>query len=802
LRPSITTPTAVSSIVQGFEYDIFISYRHNDNRSGWVSDFVEALKEELAATIKQPLRIYFDKNPEDGLLETHHVDKSLEGKLKCLVFIPILSQTYCDPKGFAWNHEFCAFNKLSANDEFGRDIKLSNGNVASRILPIQIHDLDSADRSLIEKEIGGILRAIEFIYSEPGVNRPLKPNDSKSENQNKTDYRNQINKIANAIKELLQALDTPVSNTASQFRGKLHHIPLKNRRRLLIGSVLALILAMTGFISYYVGGFGKQTTAPERSIAVLPFDNMNKDPEQDYFSSGMTEDILNHLAKIGDLEVKSRTSILQYKGTTKTVSEIGEELGVSNVVEGSVRKVGDKVRIVVQLIDAKRDIHLWSETYDRDLKDILNLQSEIAIEIAEALKAKLTESELSYISKEVTHDITAYDYYLRARDKFVSVKYTKESLLEIMDLLNLAIVKDRNFALAYSIKAEVWFEMIAFGVAPEACVDSAFAYATKATTLDREAPDGYLVMASMNKYIGRFKEYERNLKTAYEISPGNQRVGSMYGYYLLDHGDEAGAELIIKSIGQRYSTRQPEYYDAMVTPYFYIGDHENVISLFEKLKELNPSSTLPLINLGRYYLLNMSDYAKAKSEAQALLKIVPNDPSGLDILAWSEYYQNNYNKAIEIWQKHHEVELSYEDTTQVVPFRHREAMALLKVGRKKEAMAALRKEVAGQNRLLHSNSGLGIWGNRGGTYYALAVCQVLLGNDALAIQNLDSAVKYRFIVKGLYEGDPVFEKIKETPSFLKVQAKVDKFYEFRRKAFMKALNRNQANEELKQLLSK
>jgi hypothetical protein len=126
----------------------------------------------------------------------------------------------------------------------------------------------------------------------------------------------------------------------------------------------------------------------------------------------------------------------------------------------------------------------------------------------------------------------------------------------------------------------------------------------------------------------------------------------------------------------------------------------------------------------------------------------------------------------------------------------------LKVGRKKEAMAALRKEVAGQNRLLRSNSGLGIWGNRGGTYYALAVCQVLLGNDALAIQNLDSAVTYRFLVKGLYEGDPVFEKIKETPSFLKVQAKVDKFYEFRRKAFMKALNRNQANEELKQLLSK
>ena len=119
----------MSSIIPGHEYDIFISYRQNDNRSGWVSEFVRSLQEELAATIKEPVSVYFDSNPHDGLLETHNVDKSLEGKLKCLIFIPILSQTYCDPKSFAWQHEFCVFNKL-AKDQFGRDIKLSNGNVA------------------------------------------------------------------------------------------------------------------------------------------------------------------------------------------------------------------------------------------------------------------------------------------------------------------------------------------------------------------------------------------------------------------------------------------------------------------------------------------------------------------------------------------------------------------------------------------------------------------------------------------------------------------------------------------------
>ena len=125
------------AIVPGFEYDIFISYRHNDNLDGWITDFVQNLEKELKGTLKDTVTIYFDKNPNDGLLETHNVDKSLEGKLKCLIFIPIISQTYCDPKSFAWQHEFCAFNKLAKEDQFGRDIKLSNGNVGSRILPIK-----------------------------------------------------------------------------------------------------------------------------------------------------------------------------------------------------------------------------------------------------------------------------------------------------------------------------------------------------------------------------------------------------------------------------------------------------------------------------------------------------------------------------------------------------------------------------------------------------------------------------------------------------------------------------------------
>lgn len=229
----------MASIIPGFEYDIFISYRHNDNRSGWVTEFVIALQEELATTIKEPISIYFDKSAHDGLLETHNVDKSLEGKLKCLIFIPIISQTYCDPKSFAWQHEFVAFNKLAKEDRFGMDIKLSNGNVASRILPVKIHDLDAEDAGTIEKEIGGVLRAIEFIFKTPGVNRPLIPNeDHPHDNQNKLFYRDQINKVANATKEIISILRKPDAvHEASTVSLKEAVKQEKRAKEILSGSV-------------------------------------------------------------------------------------------------------------------------------------------------------------------------------------------------------------------------------------------------------------------------------------------------------------------------------------------------------------------------------------------------------------------------------------------------------------------------------------------------------------------------------------------------------------------------------------
>lgn len=192
-----------------YDQDVFISYRHNDNRSGWVSAFVNAFQEELATVSKRPITIYFDNNPDNGLHDSHHVDKSLEQRLRCAVFVPILSQTYCDPKSFAWTNELCAFHRWVQGDRSGKYVKLNNGNVVSRILPVRIHELEDEDEQLFESETGEIMRSIDFIYKSAGVNRPLRVNEEHpDENQYQTIYRDQINKLALAVKEILGNLKT------------------------------------------------------------------------------------------------------------------------------------------------------------------------------------------------------------------------------------------------------------------------------------------------------------------------------------------------------------------------------------------------------------------------------------------------------------------------------------------------------------------------------------------------------------------------------------------------------------------
>lgn len=194
---------ANASILPGFDYDIHISYRYNDNKyDGWVTEFVEKLRLELSATLKDKVTIYFDKRPE----EQRYVQSDTP-KIKSLIFIPVISLTYCDINAPVWENEFRIFQQEIQNDGVGGLVRLHNGISVSRFLPVKIHDIEPEDVRLLEAELAGALRSIEFIYREEGVNRPLRPlDDEKLANPLRPMYRNQINKLANAIKEIITGI--------------------------------------------------------------------------------------------------------------------------------------------------------------------------------------------------------------------------------------------------------------------------------------------------------------------------------------------------------------------------------------------------------------------------------------------------------------------------------------------------------------------------------------------------------------------------------------------------------------------
>jgi adenylate cyclase len=433
----------MASISHGYEYDIFISYRHNDNRGGWVTEFVNALQEELAAAIKEPVSIYFDQNPHDGLLETDNVDKSLEGKLKCLIFIPIISQTYCDPKSFAWQHEFVAFNKLVKEDQFGRDIKLKNGNVASRILPIKIHELDAEDKATIEKEIDSVLRGIEFIQKSGGVNRSLNAKDDELRVAGKILYRDQVNKVANAIKEIIHALKNNESRPVQPLR-PLPKKKTKNIKSLVLNILVLTMVLLIGYFAYsrFIPST-KEEAVIDKSVAVLPFVDMSPEHDQEYFGDGVAEEIINVLAQTKDLKVISRSSSFQFKDKNEDLREIGKKLGVSTILEGSVRKFAGQVRVTAQLIKVSDGSHYWSKNMDQKAENLFEIQDAIAAEVASFLKASLFQGASS---KEQEWNEEARTLYQKGR--FFYDRLGDEDIKMAVEFLQRSVNLDSSHAIS------------------------------------------------------------------------------------------------------------------------------------------------------------------------------------------------------------------------------------------------------------------------------------------------------------------------------------------------------------------
>jgi len=481
----------MASLISGYNYDIFISYRQKDNKGDrWVSEFVEALKTEIESTFKEEISVYFDANPRDGLLETHDVESSLKEKLKCLIFIPVISRTYCDPKSFAWEHEFKAFVELASKDQFGLKVKLPNGNIANRVLHVRIHDLDKNDIKLCESVLG-VLRGVEFIYKEPGVNRSLTPDDDEKINLNRTRYRNQINKVALAIKDIVSGLNG-----------------------LPAGEVNRPDESISGF---------DKSPLQDKSIIVLPFENISNDPDQEYFSDGLTEEIISDLSLIPNLLVISRSSAMTFKDTKNTIKEIADKVNVRYVLEGSVRKAGDKLRITAQLINATNDSHIWAEKYTGTLEDIFDIQEKVSRSIFDALKLKLTPEENKRISEKPISNIVAYEYYLQAKREAWS--FSLENLDHALQLTNKALDNIGENALLYATRALIYWQYHNSGFRPyNETLLEANAEAEKALELDPELFLGHWTKGAISYTRGDLRTASQQFKRSAELETGGESL--------------------------------------------------------------------------------------------------------------------------------------------------------------------------------------------------------------------------------------------------------------------------------------
>ena len=380
------------------------------------------------------------------------------------------------------------------------------------------------------------------------------------------------------------------------------------RNWILIGGIIGGIL---------IGRFGQSSNDSvkqinEKSIAVLPFENLGQNEEDEYFADGMTEDLLTELSKIKDLLVISRTTVMKYKNTDKTLKEIGKELGVANILEGSIRRVGDRVRITGQLINALSDQHLWGEKYDRDIKDIFAVQDEVANAIANALRIELSDEEAMMISASQTESVEAYDYYIKGRQ--LSYSYQNYKRDEVIELYRKAIEIDPQYALPYAGISRVRMSQRSMqGMDIEfstMAVTEAEQSAKKAVQLGPNVAEAHFALGF---FYNQTEEYEKafsSFNTAIMLNPSHAHAHDEIGdVYLYKYGDFDRAIIWYDKALKRDPELVPaKWFKSEIL--LRAGRVKEGLKLLDNALDQNPNVT-QFSNLKHYGLIMSGEYDKA-----------------------------------------------------------------------------------------------------------------------------------------------------------------------------------------------
>jgi adenylate cyclase len=389
----------------------------------------------------------------------------------------------------------------------------------------------------------------------------------------------------------------------------------------LVGAALSVGLF---FLGRYTASRKQAESAelPAKSIAVLPFENLSRDPDNAYFADGIQDEILARLSKIADLKVISRTSTQKYKSAPDNLREIAKQLGVSNILEGSVQKAADQVRVNVQLINALNDAHLWSDIYDRKLTDMFAIESDIAKTIADTLQAKLSGSEHQAIAARPTENMEAHELYLKGR--YFGGKRTADDLQRAIDYYNQALVKDPNYASAYAGIANSYILLTEYSkLTPAEAFPKARAAASRALAIDDNLGEAHAALGNVMVAADfNFKEAKQEFERAIELNPNSAEAHYFFAASVLDplgQFDEAIAELKHAIALDPFSLIMNAnlglvYIDARRYP--------EAISQLRKAAELNPNSRQIHSRLGEALLLSgdvsgaIAEYEKQRESAR------------------------------------------------------------------------------------------------------------------------------------------------------------------------------------------
>jgi TolB-like protein/Tfp pilus assembly protein PilF len=362
----------------------------------------------------------------------------------------------------------------------------------------------------------------------------------------------------------------------------------------------------------------------EKSIAVLPFVNMSPEKDQDYFCDGITEEIINALAHIENFKIIARTSAFAFKDKQVDIREIGRILDVETLLEGSIRKAGDRLRITAQLIKVADGSHIWSERYDREIKDVFAIQDEIALAITDNLKVKLLGEEKSMIAKRHSKNLEAYNLYLKGT--YWYLMSTSQGFTKALEYFNQALKKDPDYALAYCGLAAVLIYTTLFGnVSPGKAYTKANEYANKALEIDSTLAEAYWILGAINTYYSwNWKEAERNFNLALQINPNLSIVYIFYALLLTYTGRN------VEAVSKAEQAQELDPLSAYINTnagliYYYAGQIDRAIEEHRMVLTLNPNYFLTHFHLGIDYLLK-SMFKETKAEYEKAMVLSDGNP--------------------------------------------------------------------------------------------------------------------------------------------------------------------------------